>query len=265
MVLCTVFSIVPRLVASVAANPEALAAFPALEAAVREGQALTPALLQQTIFSAGNEGLTFIWMPQLFASMPLGRLFMLLFFIALSFAAITSLIAMVELATRVLVDAGMVRGRAVRVVGTVGFLLGLPSALSMRVLKNQDWVWGVALLLAGLFFAVAIIRYGTRRFREEQLNHADSDIRVGRWWDIVIGVLVPIEALVLLGWWLVQAWSWDPKGWLSPFAQENVGTVLTQFAVVLIALIAANGWIARRTLGSEQHDQPPELKAREAR
>jgi len=265
MVLCTVFSIVPRLVASVAANPEALAAFPELEAAVRNGQALTPALLQETIFSAGNEGLTFIWMPQLFASMPLGRLFMVLFFTALSFAAITSLIAMVELATRVLVDAGMARGRAVRVVGIVGFLLGLPSALSMRVLKNQDWVWGVALLLAGLFFAVAIIRYGTRRFREEQLNHADSDIRVGRWWDIVIGVLVPIEALVLLGWWLAQAWSWDPQGWLSPFAQENVGTVLAQFAVVLVALIAANRWIARRTLESEQHEQPPELEAREAR
>ena len=60
MVLCTVFSVVPRLVASVAANPEALAAFPELEAAVREGQALTPALMQQTIFGAGNEGLTFL-------------------------------------------------------------------------------------------------------------------------------------------------------------------------------------------------------------
>ena len=33
--------------------------------------------------------------------------------------------------------------------------------------------------------------------REQQLNHEDSNIRVGRWWDLVIGVLVPIQALVL--------------------------------------------------------------------
>ena len=44
-------------------------------------------------------------------------------------------------------------------------------------------------ILCGLFFAVAIIRYGVRKFREEQLNHPDSDIRIGRWWDVVIGVL----------------------------------------------------------------------------
>ena len=134
-----------------------------------------------------------------------------------------------------------------RFVGVGAFLLGLPSALSLRVLKTQDWVWGVGLLLCGWCFAVAIIRYGVRRFREEQLNHPDSDIRIGRWWDVVIGVLVPVEALILLGWWLFQAWSWDPEGWLTPFAQENVGTVLVQFAVVLAALIAANRWMTRRT------------------
>ena len=247
MVLCTVFSVVPGLVASMASNPEALARFPELAEAVQGGAAVTPALLQATIFGAGNEGMTFIWIPQLMGTLPFGRVVMLLFFTALALAAMTSLIAMVELATRVLVDAGVERTRAVRFVGVGAFLLGMPSALSLRVLKNQDWVWGVGLLLCGFFFAVAIIRYGVRRFREEQLNHPDSDIRIGRWWDVVIGVLVPVEALVLLGWWLFQAWSWDPEGWLTPFAQENVGTVLVQFAVVLTVLIAANRWMTRRT------------------
>jgi NSS family neurotransmitter:Na+ symporter len=248
MVLCTVFSVVPSLVASVASSPETLAAFPTLAEAVEGGAAVTPQLLQATIFGAGNEGLTFIWIPQLMGTLPFGRVIMLLFFTALALAAMTSLIAMVELATRVLVDAGVARARAVRFVGLAAFLLGIPSALSMRVLKNQDWVWGVGLLLCGFFFAVAIIRYGVRRFREEQLNHPDSDIRIGRWWDVVISVVVPLEALVLLGWWLFQAWSWNPEGWLTPFAQENVGTVLVQFAVVLAVLLAANRWMSRRTL-----------------
>ncbi len=247
-VLCTVFSVVPGLVADMGAHPERLARFPALAEAVRGGATVTPALLQRTIFGAGNEGMTFIWIPQLMGTLPLGRLVMFLFFAALAIAAMTSLIAMVELATRVLVDAGLGRDRAVRLVGVGAFLLGIPSALSLRVLKNQDWVWGVGLLLSGLFFSLAIIRYGVRRFREEQVNHPDSDIRIGRWWDVLMRLLVPVQAVVLLAWWLAEAWSWDPKGWLSPFAQENVGTVLFQFAVVLAALVAANRWIVRRSL-----------------
>jgi NSS family neurotransmitter:Na+ symporter len=247
MVMCTVFSVVPQLVASLGANPEALSAYPALAGAVREGQPLTRDLIQSTIFASGNEGLTFIWMPQLFARLPLGRLLMILFFAALFFAAFTSLVAMVELATRVLVDAGWERTGAVRAVTITGFALGLPSAISIDVLHNQDWVWGVALMVSGLFFAIAVITWGVRRFRDEQLNHGDSDLRVGRWWEIVVGVLVPLQALVLLVWWLWQARGWDPAGWLDPLGTETVGTVLAQWAVVLVMLLALNRWIAART------------------
>lgn len=246
MVLCTVFAVVPQLVANLAAQPEALSAYPALADAVRSGRQLTPELIEQTIFGAGNEGLTFIWMPQLFARVPLGRVFMVLFFTALAFAAFTSLISMIELATRVALDAGVERARAIRWVGAIGFLLGLPSARSLDVLHNQDWVWGVGLMVSGLFFALAVIASGVRRFRDEQLNHADSDIRLGRWWDVIIAVVVPLEALILLVWWLVQARGWDPAGWLNPFGVENVGTILLQWGVVLLALVALNGWMVRR-------------------
>jgi NSS family neurotransmitter:Na+ symporter len=254
MVLCTVFSVVPELVSNLAADPAALRAYPALAEAVRSGEALTPDLLQSTIFGAGNEGLTFVWMPQLFARVPLGRLLMLIFFTALAFAAFTSLIAMIELATRVLLDAGMERAGAIRVVGVGGFLLGLPSALSLRVLHNQDWVWGVALMVSGLFFAIAVVVHGVRRFREEQLNHADSDIRIGRWWDIVVGVLVPLQAVILVFWWFYQAQRADPSGWLDPRGLENVGTVLLQWGVVLAALLVANRWLVRVTGGSAERN-----------
>ncbi len=250
MVLCTVFSVVPELVRNLASDPEALSAFPALAEAVQGGAALGPDLLQDTIFGSGNEGLTFIWMPELFARVPFGRFFMVLFFLALSFAAFTSLIAMIELATRVFIDAGVPRHRAIRIIGVAGFGLGLPSAISLGVLHNQDWVWGIALMVSGLFFAIAVITHGVRRFREEQLNHADSDVRVGRWWDVVIGVLVPLQAVVLLVWWLYQARGWNPQGWLDPFGEDNVGTVLIQFAIVLVVLLAANRWLATHTLGT---------------
>jgi NSS family neurotransmitter:Na+ symporter len=247
MVLCTVFSVVPQLVADLAADPNALAGYPALAEAVQGGAALTPSLIQDTIFSTGNEGLTFIWMPQLFATLPWGRVLMVLFFLALSFAAFTSLIAMIELATRVLRDAGLPRPRAIRFVGIGGFVLGIPSALSLRFLHNQDFVWGVALMVSGLFFAIGVLTYGVRRFREQQLNHADSDIRVGRWWDLVIGVLVPLEALVLLGWWVWQVRGEDLVGWLDPLREANVGTMAVQWGAVLAVLLLLNRWLAGRT------------------
>jgi NSS family neurotransmitter:Na+ symporter len=247
MVLSTVFAVLPALVESFATNPAALADYPALEAAIRSGQTLSPELIRQTIFTAGNEGLTFMWVPQLFARLPLGQLLMVLFFVALAFAAFTSLMAMIELGSRVLRDMGMARDRSVWTVSVIGFLLGIPSAISIQVLHNQDWVWGVALMVSGLFFAIGVMVSGVRRFRQEQLNHPGSDVRIGRWWELVIGIVVPLEAFILLVWWLWQARGWDPEGWLNPLGVENVGTVLFQWGVVLILLLAGNRWLAART------------------
>jgi NSS family neurotransmitter:Na+ symporter len=197
------------------------------------------------IVGAGNTGLTFIWVPQLFAAMPAGRLFMTLFFLALLFAALTSLISMVELATRVLVDRGVARGKAIAWVAVAGLVMGIPSALSIGFFENQDNVWGVGLLVSGLFFAVAVLRYGVDRFRQRFVNSAGSDVAIGRWWNAAVW-LVTVEALVLLAWWLSQTIS--EQGWaasLDPFVPWSLGTVLLQFAVVLGLCIAFNHRLAR--------------------
>ena len=75
---------------------------------------------------------------------------------------------------------------------------------------------------------------------------------VGRWWDVVIGVLVPLQAVVLLVWWLYQARGSDLKGWLDPAIVDNVGTVLLQWAVVFVVLLLANRWLATHTAGFER-------------
>ncbi|MEM7350561.1 MAG: sodium-dependent transporter [Acidobacteriota bacterium] len=202
---------------------------------------------QAEIVGAGNEGLTFIWMPQLFAAMPAGGLFMVLFFAALSFAALTSLIAMLELATRVLIDLGLTRRTAILCAGAAGLVCGLPSALSMAFFKNQDWVWGVGLMLSGLFFAFAAMRFGLERLRNEVVNGEGSDLTIGRWWVMLVGILVPVEAVTLIIWWLYAARGWDPEGWLNPLGSETVGTVLAQVAVAIVVLLALNRWLANRT------------------
>jgi NSS family neurotransmitter:Na+ symporter len=204
------------------------------------------------IVGAGNEGLTFIWMPQLFAQMPGGRFFMVFFFLALSFAAITSLISMVELVARILMDAGLSRKKAVSVVALVGLALGTPSALSMAFFHNQDWVWGVGLMLSGLLYALAARRFGVERLRRETVNGDGCDLRIGRWWTFLVSVVVPIEAVVLMVWWLWESHKWNPQRWLDPFLPESTGTVLFQWAIALVALVALQRWLgsgSRRSKG----------------
>jgi NSS family neurotransmitter:Na+ symporter len=181
--------------------------------------------------------------PQLFQQIPGGRFFQALFFLSLVFAAWTSLVSMIELASRILIDLGMTRGRAIAVVGTAGLLFGIPSALEIGVFQNQDWVWGVALMVSGFFFAFAVLRYGVTRWRQTFINQPGSDIHIGAWWDWAIR-LVAVQAVVLAGWWLWSARGADFRAtWtlLSPF---NIGTVLIQFAIVLVVLLAANRWLA---------------------
>jgi len=213
--------------------------------------AINPGARDQ-IVGAGNEGLTFIWMPQLFAQMPGGRFFMIFFFLALSFAALTSLISMVELAARNLMDSGLSRKRAVGIVATAGLIFGTPSALSVTFLNNQDWVWGVGLMLSGLFFALGARSFGVDRLRREVVNAEGSDLQVGRWWSFLVAVVIPVEALVLMIWWLWGASvGKEASEWLNPFNSGSVGTVLAQWAVALLALLALNKWMSRKTMKGE--------------
>jgi NSS family neurotransmitter:Na+ symporter len=213
MVLCTVFSVMP------------------------------PAVATDMLATSGNEGLTFIWVPQLFTEIPAGTFFQAIFFLALVFAAWTSLVAMIELASRVLMDLGASRARAIAIVGGVGFLFGVPSALRLGIFQNQDWVWGVGLMVSGFFFAFAVLRFGVTRFRETFINHEDSDIRIGPWWDWAMR-LVAVEAVVLAVWWLWGARADDFVETWTLFSPYNIGSVLIQFAIVVVLLLALNRRLA---------------------
>jgi NSS family neurotransmitter:Na+ symporter len=251
MVLCTVFAVIPQLATSLASQPEALAAYPGLAEAAASGAAVTPDMIRGAIVGAGNEGLTFIWVPELFDRLPAGGFFMVLFFLALFFAAWTSLIAMIELTVRVLVDGGMPRRTAILTVGIVGTLLGVPSALDRGVFTNQDFVWGVGLMLSGFFFAIAVLRYGVRRFRETLVNTADADITVGPLFEWAIR-LVAIEAVALIVWWFFRMRGGDLWG------PEGIANMSVQFIVALVILAALNGWMVRRTNPDVDRAAPPE-------
>ncbi len=184
------------------------------------------------ILSSGNVGLTFLWIPRLFSRLPLPGFFSFLFFFSLFLAASSSLISLMELEVRVLVDFGMGRKKAAFLVAGVGFLLGIPSALSINFLNNQDWVWGLALLLNGFIFSSVLWKIGGG-FRE--YVHRSTRYPVFSYVFPVVKYMVPLEFLVLLGWWM----STTAKGkFWNPFATYSPATVVFQWFLVCAVLYA---------------------------
>jgi NSS family neurotransmitter:Na+ symporter len=200
-----------------------------------------------------NTGLAFIFLPRLFGHMPGGAgvqtFFSSIFFLGLSFAALTSLISMIELAVKAFVDMGIRRNRALTMVVGLGFLLGVPSALSMNFFENQDWVWGIALMISGGFISFAVIKHGVEKFRRNAVNGEGSDVKVGTYYNVIITWLVPIQVVVLITWWFYLAITdFDREGWWNPFDTYSVGTCLLQWGIMMLLFISFNRWIVWRTL-----------------
>lgn len=227
------------LLAALAILPTVFASFPtfqeAFEVATYEGPAST--------------GLTFVWIPILFGKLPFGQLLSAIFFLALTAAALSSLIAMIELSTRILIDLGMIRGKAVLTVFIAGFLGGVPSAISLNIFANQDWAWAIGLMVSGGLFAFAAIMYGLGKVRRELINIPGNEINLRSWFNIVLGILVPLEFLGMLVWWSIKSFGFAEQWW-NPFSTYSLGTCLFQWALGVILLLAINNWLADRTLRS---------------
>ena len=162
---------------------------------------------------------------------------------------------MVELAVRNLSDAGLTRKKAALATGVIGFALGIPSALSIPFQENQDWVWGVGLLISGVLFSYAVYRKGIENVRR-MINRA-SWIKVGRWFNIcVLGI--PAVFLILFIWWVWQSVSWYPQTWWNPFEKTSPATMAVQWALLFILVLALNRWLARRIKAPHPEDHGPD-------
>jgi NSS family neurotransmitter:Na+ symporter len=198
------------------------------------------------VMKSDNQGLTFIWIPKLFANVPAGSFFLALFFLALTFAAFSSLISMIELVTRIFMDTGMTRKKSVSLVAVLGFLFGLPSAISMGFFNNQDLVWSIGLLFSGLFFTIAVFKYRSRRFRTEVVSLPDKAKKTGWWFDLLVYVFLPLQFFAMIIWWFWQSYSSDPENWLKINAESSLGTVLFQLTVAVVIFIVLNKIITKR-------------------
>lgn len=213
--------------------------------------AMSPTLSEaEAAVEAGGSGLTFIFLPQLFGQMPGGRYVAIAFFAAMAFAALTSMIATYENAVKNFVDAGWTRKKAILVLTAGMLVLGLPSSLIILpvhgtpmpvFLDNQDFVWGLGLVVSGSFIYFLVWKYGITRFRENFINSRHSDMKIGKWFDIIFKYVIPIELVVMSVWFIFQTIT-DSSGewWMGGLA--GFGIMMAQWILALMGLI----WLSNR-------------------
>lgn len=197
-----------------------------------------------------STGLTFIWMPQLFAKMFGGNLLAILFFIGLTFAGFSSLIAQLELPARIFVDFGFSRKKALITVGLVSYVLGIPSAINLDLLSNQDFVWGVALMLSGVFFAIVLYAYGHDKLATEENARENGDWKIRRIWILIMKIFIPIGGTVLVIWFLAD--SARVESWFDPFQSYSLMTCIVQWVLVIGALLGLNRYFNKK-VGKNNH------------
>ncbi|KAL5109113.1 hypothetical protein TcWFU_006661 [Taenia crassiceps] len=183
----------------------------------------------------GSTGLTFTWIPVLMSRLGIGgRVLCGFFFLCLSFAGVTSMIGYIELTARTIQDFGVKRHHATIAALIVSFLVGVPSALSIDVLQNQDFVWGFALMMSGLCYCVLVIRYNPAKYRRVIVNDFGlRDWKLPFVWVILIVGVVPFEAIGLVCWWTYRNIAFA-NDWYLIRVQSLMTTFLEWFILFVL-------------------------------
>jgi len=184
--------------------------------ALLAGFMIFPALFALGKDPASGPTLIFVVLPDLFAEMPLGTLFGVVFFILLSIAALTSTVSLLEVVVSYFVDdRRWTRKKAVWIVGTVAFAVGLPSALSqgavdllgeMSLLGNpsylyiMDFLWGnISLAIGGLSLSIFVgWVWGVSRAGEELQRGSSMPRSVVHVWGFFLRWVCPTVIFVVL-------------------------------------------------------------------
>lgn len=179
--------------------------------AILAGFMILPAVFAFNFDPASGPGLAFITLPAVFASMPGGVVFGVIFFALLAVAALTSAVSLLEVMVTYLIDEWrLTRRKATACAALVCFVIGIPSALSqgafdVLVINGTSFLdWMVhftdfLLPLGGLFLALFVGWKMGPEAIAAATNNGQARLPFARTWIWVLRVVAPIGiALVLL-------------------------------------------------------------------
>lgn len=175
-------------------------------AALLAGFAILPAVFAFGFEPGAGPGLMFITLPQVFASMPAGALFGILFFVLVLFAAITSSISLLEVCCSYVIDQyKWSRTKATWLLSCIIFVLTALSSLSMGPMSNflifgknffdlLDYLTSNILLPLGGLMMLIFIGYfwGVDKAAEEIEQGGKFQFKLKSFWNIMVKFVGPI-------------------------------------------------------------------------
>ena len=180
--------------------------------ALMAGLMIFPIVFTYNVDPQVGPGLFFITLPEVFARMPAGQLVSISFFLLVAFAAITSAISLLEVVVSYFIDElNWSRKKADYVMGTVIFLIGVPSALSWSTLKeftifgrrdvfdSLDFLaTNYMLPIGGLFIAIFAGWILTHGQKEAEIKRIENTFHFYDIWHFLVKYIAPLAVLIIL-------------------------------------------------------------------
>jgi len=175
-----------------------------LGAGLLAGLAIMPAVFALGLEPGSGPGLLFATLPRVFAELPLGWLFGLLFFWGLFAAAFLSVLGAFEVLVAGLVDNTRLKRRAaVWVLAGTVFVFALPPMTNMKVFVPWDLFFGTGMQTFGaLVAAVAFGWFVDRSAALKELADTSPSLETKLLYSWIRWVM-PFVILTLGVWWLL--------------------------------------------------------------
>lgn len=193
--------------------------------------------------ASGNNGLAFIALTGVFEQMPGGRLFGVLFFLALLMASLSSIIAMYSITFQPFADAKVGKKKTTLIMLVLTVAIGIPSAWNINFFNNQDFVVGMGMVIGAVFSCYAIYRFGAEKLRTKLLNHPNTGLKVGKRFNLAVSIIIPVLSVIMFIWWCILSVGWNPDWW-NPFGIYSLGTLVLQLGGMGLVFFLLNNKIA---------------------
>ena len=170
------------------------------------GFAIIPAVFALHMEPTQGPGLVFFTLPKVFAAIPLGWLFGLLFFVGLAGAGYLSDVAAFEVLVAGLTDnTRLTRKRAVWTMAAAVFLIAIPPIINNAIFVPWDLTFGSGMQTLGALLAVVCVGWCMRRADALEALSAQGTRPVPAWLYHWIRFGIPAGILAVGIWWLLSS------------------------------------------------------------
>jgi len=175
------------------------------------GLAIFPVVFSFGLEPAEGPGLLFVVLPEAFAQMPFGEVFLSLFLLLFLFAILTSSFSMLEIITAAFTEKKQrSRKKVAWLAGFIVFIAGIPAALSSNILENfkflqltvfdaSDFLVSNIMLPGGCLMIALFIGFRMNRtlIKQEFMNGNHLSVGTYQIWFNVMRWIVPIVIVIV--------------------------------------------------------------------